>query len=217
MVTRLERPRSKKDLERMLEEVPEIRFPREVLEQYTTPSSIAADMAWRLMMHGVVQDKIVFDLGCGTGRLCVACLLVGARECVCVDIDDKLLEELEKFVREHDLESKVNPVRADVRSLPLRKSDNSIVVMNPPFGTRVKHIDKAFLESASEVSNIIVSLHLSSPRSREYLSRLLLEKGFNPVFPSTYMFGIKQVLPHHRSRIRRVPVDLLVAMRGMSG
>ena len=51
-------------------------------------------------------------------------------------------------------------VRADVRALPLRRAGWDTVLTNPPFGTRQKGADMAFLAAACAVARTAVySLH----------------------------------------------------------
>ena len=66
------------------------------LEQYPTDSEIAAEILWNAHMRGDLDNKIVADLGCGTGILGIGALLLGAKKVFFVDIDKNALEILKQ-------------------------------------------------------------------------------------------------------------------------
>lgn len=78
----------KKHLEMRLQSVPSHPKPKVNLEQYTTPSIIASDLIWNAYSLGDIEDKIIFDLGCGTGVFTIGPALMGADMAIGVDVDE---------------------------------------------------------------------------------------------------------------------------------
>ena len=70
---------SKKDLEIILSTLKGFERPKPELEQYTTPSSLAAELLWQAYIDGNIEGKIVVDLGCGTGILALGAAILGAK------------------------------------------------------------------------------------------------------------------------------------------
>ena len=64
------------------------------LEQYSTPSEIAADIVWKAYMLGDVKGKVILDPACGPGFLGIGCLLLGAKEVYFLDVDEKIISIL---------------------------------------------------------------------------------------------------------------------------
>ena len=50
------------------------------LEQYQTPSDIAAKFLWWAYMQGDISHKVIADFGCGNGILGIGCLLLNAKK-----------------------------------------------------------------------------------------------------------------------------------------
>ena len=61
-------------------------------EQYKTDSEIAATILWNAFMQGDIKDKVVADLGAGTGVLGLGALALGAKFVFLVELDETALE-----------------------------------------------------------------------------------------------------------------------------
>jgi len=145
-------------------------------EQYTTPGDIASQILWEAFMLGDIEYKKILDLGCGNGILGIGALLLGAKEVIFIDIDKEALDVCKHNVIElnNDLDqnynvlSKCEFIISDVNDLDINKIKNykiNTVIMNPPFGTKIKHVDKEFLKKAIEIvknGGTIYSFHKSS-------------------------------------------------------
>lgn len=210
------RPSRKRHLEVLLEEVPSFPEPKEELEQYKTPASLAAEMCWRPLVEEGLSPRLVLDLGCGTGTLCYAALLLGAPYCVCLDLDPSALAAGRGFMQSKGLGGRVDFVVADIGSYPLReKIGGSLVLMNPPWGTRKRRADRAFLIAATEVGEALVSVH-PRPRRLEgsYVSRILASRRWRVSMVRETLLPLRAFLPHHVKRVHRTKAVVVEAQRG---
>ncbi|MCD6428581.1 MAG: 50S ribosomal protein L11 methyltransferase [Desulfurococcales archaeon] len=213
---------NKKSLELILEVVPQFPTPHEELEQYTTPSEIAADILWYAYMHGDITDKLIIDLGCGTGKLLLGALMLGAKYGICVDIDSSALQLAREVINKH-VSTPFDAVIADLRQAepPLstrptneghhrvNASANCTVIMNPPFGVKSKGADFDFIRVAMKLCDTIYSLHKAVPKSIELLGEICKEMGFKLLVINRYRFPIRWFLPKHRERKHIVDVVLV--------
>nr|XP_036850932.1 rRNA N6-adenosine-methyltransferase METTL5 isoform X1 [Manis javanica] len=155
-----------KELESRLQQVDGFGRPKLFLEQYPTRPHIAACMLYTIHnTYDDIENKVVADLGCGCGVLSIGTAMLGAGLCVGFDIDEDALEIFNRNVEEFEL-TNVDMVQCDVCSLSNRMSKSfDTVIMNPPFGTKNKGTDMAFLKTALEIARTAVySLHKSSTR-----------------------------------------------------
>jgi len=209
---------NKKDLELALELIPRFPSPREDLEQYLTPSDIAADILWHAYMHKDIRGKLIIDLGCGTGKLLFGALMLGARYGLCIDIDYSALQ----LARDTML-TYVN-IPFDVIATDLRKGNPSIapgeityterkvdctVIMNPPFGVKSRKADFDFIRIAMEICDTIYSLHKNVPKSLEILGKICEEQNYRLFIVNEYRFPISWFLPKHREKKHIVNVVLV--------
>ena len=85
----------KRDLEFLLSNIAENPFPKAFLEQYTTSSKAAADTLYlAAYIHDDIIEKTVMELGCGTARLAIGAVLLGAKEVFGVDLDKNAVDNL---------------------------------------------------------------------------------------------------------------------------
>jgi putative methylase len=173
----------KLDLERFLSTVKAQPNPKVHLEQYTTSEGIAANM---LCIAAYVNDDIVgksvLDLGCGTGRLGLGAVYLGAADVVGIDIDPAAIKTARQNASKAEL--KVEWVNGDIGAVTGRFDT---VLQNPPFGVQTREADRAFLVKALEVGNNIYSLH-SHPEVDERLIKMLKSsQGFVQVQPSPFL------------------------------
>ena len=178
----------KKHLEMILEKVPKHPNPKVELEQYSTPSTIAADLVWNAYGLGDIDNMSVLDLGCGTGIFAIASSLMGASYSLGVDIDDEsialakitqnsiseehdiditntnfIVGDINSFNSINDLLNERNPVNDDNNSKSLNRFDT--LIQNPPFGSQEKgsrHADRKFMEFAVNSADVIYSFHMKN-------------------------------------------------------
>jgi predicted RNA methylase len=199
---------SKSRLEIVLDKLKKKGRPNSRLEQHRTPGWIAADMIWMAKERGFIDGAKILDLGSGDGVLCIGSLLAGASSCISLEIDDESIEVQISNIRELGIEGQVDVVRADVRYYPFRNNFCDLAIINPPFGTVERGIDLEFLIAATKSCNATLSLHLSNDKSRDFISREMEKIGKKAVILKTYKMELKQIFEYHKSRIRRIDVDL---------
>lgn len=193
-----------RELEIRLSHVPPHPDPVPGLEQYATPSPIAADVLYRALGHGDVRDRAVLDLGCGTGILAIGAALLGARPVVGVDVDDGAV----RVARQSAQDLNVEPTFRTGRAEDVDEAFD-VVVMNPPFGAQkpARGADVRFLEVAIARAPVVYSLHQS--KTRDHLLRKAANLGANVSVEAEYDFTIPHRFAFHRKESVIVDVDLL--------
>jgi len=148
----------KRDLERALSEIEDHPLPNAYLEQYTTPSKVAAEILYlTAYVYDDIIDKTVMDLGCGTGRLAIGAALLGAREVFGVDVDWVAVRVAQKNAEIMSVKEKTHWIVADIGVV---KGTFDTVLQNPPFGVLIKR----FIEGhGGRVTNIF-PLKMEIPR-----------------------------------------------------
>lgn len=198
---------TKKELSILLSRLKVFDKPEMKLEQHPTDSEIAGDALWFAFMQGDIKGKVIADLGCGTGILGLGALLLGAKKIFLVDIDAEAVEVAmqNKAFLEKETGKKLNAVfsAGDVNVFD-EKVD--VVIMNPPFGTKNKNIDTAFLLKAMDIANVIYSFHKASTKA--YIDALISESKFETTHYQEYDFPLKMSMAHHTKKIERIKVAL---------
>jgi predicted RNA methylase len=82
--------------------------------------------------------KVVFDFGCGAGRLAIGSRLLGAKLVVVVDIDKELIKIARSNVIKFKKKLKIALVRCDIKNF-FRKCD--LLIQKHPFGVKkIRHM-----------------------------------------------------------------------------
>ncbi|MFH1212111.1 MAG: METTL5 family protein [Candidatus Woesearchaeota archaeon] len=198
---------SKSTLGILLSKLADFERPDTVLEQYTTPSEIAAEVLWHAYISGFIEGKTVADIGCGTGILGIGALLLDAEKVYFLDIDKKVFETAKQnldFIKENyslDFSGKAEFIHADA-SMFSTKVD--LLLQNPPFGTKQKHADTEFLEYASRNSGIIYSFH--KLETADFIEKKIAKLGFKTFSFFKFNMQLKKTMPQHIKRIEKIPV-----------
>jgi putative methylase len=177
----------KKELEILLETVEDIKEPAADEEQYSTPATVASELLHFAFMNGDIENRAVYDLGCGNGILGIGAKLLGAIEVVGIDSDEHAIEVAQTNGKRLGVEIEFK--RCDVREV---EGKGDTVVMNPPFGAQRKnrHADRIFLEKAFEIAPVIYSLHNKGSESflRSFVPHAAIVR-FPVAFPLKRRFG----------------------------
>ncbi len=181
---------SKKELARTLSRLREFEDADAKLEQYKTDSEIAAEALWFLHMNGCIENKTAADFGCGSGILGIGCLLLNARRVYFIDKDEKTLKIAKENIRKLELENGIF-LNKGVSAFD-KKVD--FVIENPPFGVQKKHADRAFLDAAMKITNIIYSFH--KIESENFLRKYCDEFEVRRLFE--FNFVLRKTLKFHK-------------------
>ena len=162
-------------------------------------------------MHGAIENRIVADLGCGTGVLSYGALLMGASYVICTDIDCDILLETKRWFTAEGLDWTIDFVCEDSTMSSLRSVDT--VVMNPPFGVYRRGIDLSMLLEAFRISKTVVSVHKYNEKSDIIIRRAAHDHNFDCVDMQVDLMEIPQMFESHRRRIHRFKVAVYVFKR----
>ncbi len=198
----------KSELELFLETTPDINMPKEYLEQYSTPSTIASKVLWEAYMRGDIVDKTIGDFGCGSLRLALGALRLGARRAIGVDVDCSTLDNSKEALAKRGEYWETLLVCSDVRSISLVNVDT--IVMNPPFGVKKQNrgLDVAFLKKALETASSVYTMHKHSSGEEALVKAISEGAGFKIIYIERALFPIKMTYRHHRKKVYRVAVDI---------
>lgn len=198
--------RSKKDLEIVLSKLKSFQKPSVELEQYATPSSIAADWIWNMALKREAAGKIFLDAAAGPGILGIGLLLMGAKKVYFLDKDKTIMktcmENYEAVKKEYEL----GEAEFIIEDISLFDAEVDIAVQNPPFGTKEKHIDKKFLETAFRVARIVYSMHKWTTKS--FVEAICKDFTFKITDVWRYEFPIKAAFKFHEKPVEYVDVGL---------
>ncbi len=202
----------KKYLEIALSKLGRPDSPKVELEQYVTPSSIAAEILHFAFLNGDIEGKSIFDLGCGNGVFAIGSKLMGAKDATGVDIDGESLKI--SMSNAENLGVEVEFIKSDIKDFS-GKCDT--VFQNPPFGMRgEKHSDRLFILKAIECGRKVYSLHRggyeneSGSKTREFLTKFIEKNGGNVVQIKAFKFDVPYMFKFHRKPKVSYSVDLFV-------
>ena len=193
-------------------------------EQYATDSEVAATVLWNAHLLGDIEQKVIADLGCGTGILGIGTLLLGAKKVYFVDSDENALEtartniskiltdfrdarqskifDILKVKSESYEFGKAEFIWQDIRLVKLKAE---VIIQNPPFGTKVKHNDIIFLKKAMEIGDVVYSFHKSE--SKVFLERFAAKRNAKITHIWGFKFPLKASYEFHRRQILRIDVS----------
>lgn len=192
-----------RDLERLLERIPPHPSPKPELEQYATPSVIAADLLFRALAIGDVAGRRVLDLGCGSGVFATGACILGADAAEGVDVDADALRVARDAAAALDVAACARFEEADVRDWrPSTRFDT--VMQNPPFGAQARGADRPFLDAALAAAAVVYSLHLTE--TGDFVIAYARERGADLTHAWDYDFPIKHQFRFHEKAVKRVPV-----------
>ena len=186
-----------------LESLETFSSPKDYLEQYQTPPSIAGEMIHYISNNYSLNNYSIADLGCGTGILGISAALCGCKNVFLFDIDEEALEIAKNNIEQLELEDNIQIIQMDVNQLKQCNKLNKyfdLVITNPPFGIRSENgADIEFLKTASYIcNNTIFSLHKFS--TINFLKKFYNKNGINDIqsfkieynLPKTYKFQKKK-------------------------
>ena len=198
--------RSKKDLEVFLSKLKNFEQPSLELEQYPTPSHIAAAWLWEIALKGEVAGKTILDAASGPGTLGIGLLMMGAKKVYFVDKDKFVMDICIENYNQVKSEYEVGEAEFIVEDISLFDAEVDLVVQNPPFGTKEKHTDKKFLEKAFSLTPLVYSMHKFS--TKEFVEAISRDFKFKITEVSRFEFPIKASFSFHKKPVRKIDVGL---------
>ena len=178
--------------------------PNPTEEQYEVSDEVAATMVFTAATYGDVENRVVYDLGCGPGRLAVGAALLGAKRVVGVDIDSKVLKVAERNAAQLGVQNRVEFIRQDVETLT-GKADT--VLMNAPFGVQRPHADQPFLRKALQLADVVYSLHNASETGRSFITTFVAQLGGEISFVQELGMALPATMTFHEKRRHIIRVD----------
>jgi putative methylase len=193
-----------RQLEIILQQLPRTDTPIPHLEQYMTPAPIAADVIFTAYNWGDIQDKIVVDLGCGTGIFAIGASLMGAKKVQGYDIDPHVIS----LAKEYATKNK-RPVEFYTQEISSVQTSCDTVLMNPPFGAQKANLkaDRRFIEKGFQIASVIYSFHLK--KTIPFLEKLITALHGQITFQKDYEFPIKWIFDFHYKQVVSYKVSLL--------
>lgn len=204
----------KKELVTIIQKTKHFTNPNLSLEQYCINAISAVDiMFYAGFEHNDIENKIVLDLGAGTGRLSIAATYLKALIVFSIDIDPFALIILKHNYDKLDLYHLNHPIASDINHLPFRDdffrgSINITTIMNPPFGVQTRKADRLFLDTALTISDIIYSVHLSNKNTREFLMSYIEKRNWvvDDIFSLNLI--LEKTFQFHTKKRKNILVDL---------
>ncbi|MBD3259175.1 methyltransferase [Candidatus Woesearchaeota archaeon] len=177
--------------------------PKPELEQYVTPGDVAADVLWNAFMQKDIEGKIILDPCCGTGVLGIGALLLGAKFVYFNDYDVDAIKVLkENLSLFPELKGNYSIMKEEIPGPKMEKIDT--IIQNPPFGTKIKHADKMFLEFGFDLAPVIYSLH--KVESREFIDKISKDNGYQVTHMWLYDFELPMTMKFHSKKLERIRV-----------
>ena len=196
----------KRDLEMAISSIEANPNPKAHLEQYATPSTVAADaLHVAAYVFDDIIDKTVIELGCGTARLALGAVYLGAKEVFGVDIDPVAVKIAQKNADSMGFKQQTNWVIGDIDVV---RGSFDTVLQNPPFGVQKRRADRRFIVKALELANTIYSFHKSGDSNRAFIKRFIEEHGgkITNIFP--VQMEIPWMFKFHTKKKQITHVDL---------
>jgi len=172
--------------------------PKAKAEQYATDSETAAEVLWFAFMKGDIKDKIIADLGCGTGILGIGAILLGAKKVFFIDNDENALRICKENAKNF---KNAEFFLSDIKNFD-KKVD--VVIENPPFGTKIRHSDIEFLKKAFNIADVIYSFH--KLETKEFIEKFAEKSRFLATNVLEFRMPLKATQKFHKKRIERINV-----------
>jgi putative methylase len=194
------------DLERALHQVKLNLSPKAYEEQYAISTDVAAEILFlAAYVNNDIIGKKVADLGCGTGRLAIGAVLLGAAETVGVDIDKEIVQLANKNAEQLGVQKETFWVIGDINVL---HGHFDTVLQNPPFGVQKRSADQNFLLKALELAPRVYSLHKGGEKNRAFIKRFIEGHGGKTTGIFRMKLHIPRLFKFHTKLKHEVDVDL---------
>ena len=187
--------------------IPTFETPKVFLEQYSLPSDLISLIL--VISKNDLIDKNVVDLGCGTGRFTIPIAKFFANRVFGVDSDLKTMNQIHKIVKKYD--HNVDLLNTSIEFIETFNWNIlfQTTIMNPPFGTKRRGIDQVFLRKALNYSDVVISIHKTSKKSRTLWKRIAKSYEKHIEILLTIDFPIERSFHFHQKESHNVKVDII--------
>ncbi len=187
--------------------------PKVELEQYSIDASCAVDIIYIAGFEfNDINQKIIVDLGAGTGRLSIATTFFKPAYVLSVDIDLSALFILKKNIKKLQLENIIFPICTDVKYFEISKfllpNSQITTIMNPPFGVKKRTADRIFLERAFAFSNIVYSIHLANKGVHNFISNFIRKYNWKIDYVLPFNMILERTFQFHEQKKKKINVNL---------
>jgi putative methylase len=199
---------TKRALEGQLAVVAGFENPRVALEQYPTPPDLAAHVVHLADLRGDIEGHTVIDLGSGTGMLAFGAALRGPARVVGLELDPEAIEIARANERRVGTTTPIHWVRGDAARAPLRTTEPTTVVMNPPFGAQKggRGADREFLRTTATLADVSYSVHNGG--SREFVEAFAADHGGAVTDAYRAALPLDRQFDFHESERREIDVEV---------
>jgi SAM-dependent methyltransferase len=91
-----------------------------------------------LRLANVRPDDVVYDLGCGDGRIVIAAVRAGAGRGVCVDVDPRRIAESRDNAREAGVADRIRFLNQDLFTADLAEATVVMLFLSPDFNLKLR-------------------------------------------------------------------------------
>ena len=199
---------SSKKLEIILQDLKNFVEPKPDLEQYPiTPRGASIILSLISNTYNDIEDKIIGDLGCGTGILSIGAALLGAKHVIGVDIDQQQLDLAAQNADNLEVSEKIEWLQIDIEEF---QQPVDVIIQNPPFGVQKKDrgMDTIFLKKAIENSKVTYSIHKSGAKNQKYLQNIIQNQNAQVDAIIPIQIAIPHLFKFHRKKRYPVQIDL---------
>lgn len=178
------------------------------LEQYPTPTDLAAHLVHLAALRGDVEGRTVVDLGAGTGVLALAAALRSPARVVAVERDPGALAVARENGRRVDPPIAVDWLCGDATRAPLCPTGPVTALLNPPFGAQrgSEGADRAFLRTAASLAAVSYSVHNTG--SRAFVESFAADEGGTVTDAFRADFEMDRLYDHHEADRREIDVEV---------
>ena len=131
---------------------------------------------------------------------------MGAKKIIFLDTDENAMRLCMENYNALAQDYEVGEAEFIVEDISLFDGNVDIVVQNPPFGTKEKHVDKTFLEKAFSCAKIVYSMHKYT--TKQFVEAISRDYGFRITHVWRFSFPIKATFDFHQKPVREVDVGL---------
>lgn len=178
------------------------------LEQYPTPTELAAHVVHLASLQGDIEGRSVVDLGAGTGVLALAAALREPARVVGLERDPAALAVARENEHQVAPSIAVDWVLADATRPPLCPTGPVTAIFNPPFGARTGNegADRAFLRTAASLSEVSYSIHNAG--SQSFVEAFAADNAGDVTHAFRAAFELDRLYDHHDADRREIDVEV---------